>query len=227
MKGGGRTIWRAAGGSPTRVSTHAIEKELDNITNPEDAYAYTFRIEGHAFYVITFPDAVTFCLDVSTGLWVEWQTFNKNDWNPIGFTNAFNKRLVGDRRSNKIFELDLDTDTDDGAIFAREGIGQNIFSPDQSLSRHNFFRLDVDAGVGLTSGQGSDPQVQLSWADEDGVKFNNPKSRSIGKIGETKKRAFWRRLGIARSRTYKFRYTEPTKFIVKGAYVDVQRGIWR
>lgn len=224
---GGRTIWRAAGGSPIRVSTHAVEKKLDEATDPEDAYAYTFRIEGHAFYVITFPDFITFCLDVSTGLWLEWQTFNKEDWNPIGFTNAFNKRLVGDRRGNKIFELDLDTFTDDGAIIAREGISQPIFSPEQSLAKHSFFRLDVESGVGLTSGQGSDPLVQLSWSDEDGVKFNNPKSRSIGKIGETKRRMFWRRLGIARSRIYKFRNTDPVKFVVLGAYVDVQRGIWR
>ena len=219
---GGRTVWRAAAGSPVRVSTHAIEKKLDEAVSPEDAYAFTFRIEGHAFYVLTIPGFVTFCLDVSTGLWAEWQTFNKLDWNPIGFTNAFNKRLVGDQRNNKIYELDLDTFTDDGGIIAREGISQPIFSPDQSLSKHSFFRLDVESGVGLTDG--SDPIVRLSWSNDDGVKFNNPKSRSLGKIGKTRTRVFWRRLGLSRSRIYKFRCTDPVKFVVLGAYVGVQAG---
>jgi len=68
-KRGGRVIWRAGGGAPVRVSTHAIEKKMDEATDPEGAYAFTFTIEGHAFYVITFPGFVTFCYDVSTGLW--------------------------------------------------------------------------------------------------------------------------------------------------------------
>jgi hypothetical protein len=224
-KRGGRTIWRAAAGSPIRVSTHAVEKKLDESLTPEDAYAFTFRIEGHAFYVITFVDVVTFCFDVSTGLWSEWQTLNKNDWNPIGFTNAFNKRIVGDRRGNKLYELDLETYDDDGTKIAREGISQPIFSPDQSLSVHSFFRLDVETGVGLNDGV--DPIVRLSWANEDGVKFNNPKPRTLGKIGETRKRVFWRRLGLARSRTYKFRITDSVKFVILGAYISIRVGTSR
>lgn len=219
---GGRVIWRGGGGVPIRASTHAIEKKIDEATNPEDAYAITFTIEGHAFYVFTIPDFMTFVLDISTGLWAEWQNFNENDWNPIGFTNAFNRRFVGNRRGNEIFELDLDTFTDDGAKFAKEGISQPLSTQDQSLGRHNFFRLDVESGVG----DNTDKFIELSWADEDGTKFNNPKSRSLGKTGETRKRIFWRRLGISRSRVYKWRCTEDVKLVIKSAYLDAQKGIW-
>lgn len=217
---GGRTIWRASGASPIRVSTHAIEKKLDEFDNPENSYAFAFRMEGHAFYILTLPDFITLCLDVSTGGWTEWQTFGENDWNPIGFTNAFNKRLVGDRRSNKIYELDVDTFSDDGKKIAKEGISQPIFSPDQTLSKHIFFRLDVETG------STDDSVVQLSWSD-DGNTFNNPKPRQLGKIGEYLNRVFWRRLGISRSRQYKFRVTDTVKFVVLGAYIHVKRGIWR
>tara|TARA_R110000772_G_scaffold90767_1_gene187034 strand:- start:76 stop:1395 length:1320 start_codon:yes stop_codon:yes gene_type:complete len=219
---GGRIVWRAGGGAPARVSTHAIEMKLDEATNPEDAYALTFTIEGHSFYVLTFSDFITFVYDVSTGFWSEWQTWDKSDWSPIGFTNAYNSRFVGNRRGNEIYELDLDTFTDDSTKFAKEGISQSVATDDQSLGRHNFFRLDVESGVGSDT----DAFIQLSWADEDGTKFNNPKARSLGKIGETKKRAFWRRLGVSRSRAYKFRCTEDVKLVIKSAYLDAQPGIW-
>lgn len=220
-KRGGRIIWRGGGGAPIRISTHAIEKKMDEATNPEDAYAFTFTIEGHAFYIITFPDFVTFAYSASTGMWVEWQTWEQEDWNPIGFTNAFNKRLVGDRRSNKVYELDLNTFNDDGVKFAKEGISRPLSTEDQSLAAHNFFRLDVDAGTG------NDAVVYLSWADEDGTDFNNPKSRTMGATGKTRQRVFWRRLGVSRSRVYKFRCTEDIKFVVKGAYLGAAKGIWK
>lgn len=217
---GGRIIWRGGGGAPIRKSTHAVEKKMDEAPNPEEAYAFTFTIEGHAFYIITFPDFVTFCYSASTDFWFEWHNWEQNDWNPIGFTNAFNKRLVGDRRSNKIYELDLNTFNDDGIRFAKEGISQPLSTEDQSLAAHSFFRLDVDAGTG------DDAIVFLSWADEDGISFNNPKQMTTGKTGQTNKRLFRRRLGLSRSRVYKFRCTEDIKFIVKGAYLGAKKGIW-
>ena len=218
---GGRVIWRGGGGAPQRISTHAVEKKMDEATDPEGAYAFTFTIEGHAFYIITFPDLITFSYSASTQQWLEWQTWDQNDWSPIGFTNAFNKRLVGDRRSNKIYELDLNTFDDDGVQFAKEGISQPLSTEDQSLAAHSFFRLDVDSGTG------DDAIVFLSWADEDGTIFNNPKARTMGATGQTRQRVFWRRLGLSRSRVYKFRTTENIKFVVKGAFLGAKKGIWQ
>ena len=63
-------IYRAIGYNAQRVSTHAIEWRIQNYTNMSDAVAYTYQQDGHAFYVISFPEAdETWVFDASTGAW--------------------------------------------------------------------------------------------------------------------------------------------------------------
>jgi len=224
---GGRTVWKLSQGyAPQRISTHPLEKKWDEIADPSEAYAFTFRIEGHAFYVLTFPSGGTWVYDASTNFWTEWQTDGRSDWLPIGFSSAFNKRLTGDSTSNKIYELDLNVLTDDGNNIIVEAVSAPVASERNELLTFNFFRVDLKAGVGLTSGQGSDPQILISWADEDGTNFGAVRTRSMGKIGETRKRVYVRRGGQARSRTYKIRISDPVEKIIIGGYVDVTGGTW-
>lgn len=223
---GGRTVWRAAGYTPQRVSTHALESKWDTISNPENAYAFTFRMEGHAFYVLTFPDVGTYVYDASTGLWSEWQTFGKEDWSAVGFSNAYGKRIIGDRRSNKLYEIDPSFLDDAGDVLRWEATSPPVPSENNELIRHNFIRIDIEPGVGLESGQGSDPQIWLEWSDEDGARFSNKHLLSIGKSGETKKRVYKRRLGLARSRIYRISGSDPVKTAILGGYLDVTGGRW-
>lgn len=220
---GGRVIWRAVNSSPSRISTHAIETVLDGVVNPSDAYALAFRIEGHDFYILTITDLITFVYDATSGIWTEWGTFNKNSWHVLGFSNAFNKRLVGGSSDNNIYELDNDEYTDNGLTIEREGITQPFYTANQSLGKHSSFILDIQAGVGLPNGYGSDPKITLSWA-KDNVSFNNPKPRSMGKIGERSVRLKWNRLGISRYRSYKWRCTDPVECTILGGFLDLQQG---
>jgi hypothetical protein len=222
----GRTVQRLSGYTAVRVSTHALESKWDEIANPENAYAFTFRMEGHAFYVLVFPDEGTFVFDASTGMWCEWQTFGFDDWSVIGFSNAYNKRLVGDRRSNKIYEIGIDFLDDVGNTIRWEATSPPIASPNNELTRHNMIRIDMETGVGLESGQGSNPQMWLEWSNEDGSRYENKHLLDIGKVGDTKKRVFKRRNGIARSRTYRISGSDPVKIAILGAYIDVQGGRW-
>ena len=104
---GGRVVWRASGYTPTRISTHALESKWDEISNPEDAYSFSFEIEGHAFYVLTFEGTGTYVYDASTGLWCEWVIEGQDDFSGIGFSNAFGKRLLGDPRSAIVHSLSV------------------------------------------------------------------------------------------------------------------------
>ena len=71
-----------------------------------------------------------------------------------------------------------------------------------------------ESGVGLTSGQGADPQVLMSFSVDGARTFNNRISRSIGKIGEYTKRTIWNSLGrISRNMTIKFEVSDPVKYV--------------
>jgi len=69
--------------------------------------------------------------------------------------------------------------------------------------------------VGLTTGQGSDPQIRRSFSDNGGRTYTDEISRGFGKIGEYNAIPTWRRQGrIPRSRILKFVSTDPVKFVI-------------
>lgn len=91
--------------------------------------------------------------------------------------------------------------------------------------RHDEFALDLETGVGLSSGQGSDPQVMLRWSDDGGHTWSNEHWVGIGALGEYRTRAVWRRLGQARDRIYEVSGTDPVQIAIAAAYIAVEEGI--
>ena len=76
---GGRYMARAAGYTPIRVSTHALEKKWDEYTTPEQAVSFSYSQEGHRFVVLVLPDFGTYVYDVTTKEWHERETFGDLD----------------------------------------------------------------------------------------------------------------------------------------------------
>jgi hypothetical protein len=72
--------------------------------------------------------------------------------------------------------------------------------------------VDFEAGTGLTTGQGSNPIVRMSYSDDGGRTYSSEFSRSIGKIGEYGHETVWNRQGrFPNSRTIRFTVTDPVK----------------
>lgn len=221
---GGLTVWRASGYTPTRVSTHALETKWEKEGDVSGSHGFSFRLEGHDFYALTIPTLGTFVYDASTNLWCEWEENGKTGFDAIGFTDSYNKKLVGSGTDGKMFDLSVDVYTDNGEEVIREATSPPLSTESNNRARHNFARIDLETGVGLTTGQGIDPIISICWANEDGVSFGNWKEMSMGRLGKRKLRAYLRRLGIARSRTYKIRMSDPVKTAVLGAYADLEEG---
>jgi hypothetical protein len=223
---GGLTVWRASGYTPVRISTHALEKKWEDVGDASLSTAFSFRLEGHDLYVMTVPGAGTFIYDASTNFWCEWEERNEDDFNAIGFTDSFNKKIIGSAADGKLHSLSVDTYTDEGDLVLRRAVSPPLATDNNEFARHNFVRIDLETGVGLTTGQGNDPVIQIRWSNEDGERFGNWHDMSMGKIGETKRRAYIRRLGVARSRIYEIRISDPVKTAILGAYVDMTKGLW-
>ncbi|WP_335984473.1 packaged DNA stabilization protein [Acinetobacter haemolyticus] len=147
---GGSQIVMSAGGVPERISTHALEEEIASFSKTSDAMAYAYQMEGHVFYVITFPSAnITFCFDVSTGLWHQ-----RSFTNPQGLHerhrsqhHAFynNTHIVGDYRNGKLYQLDNNIFTDDGELIMRERTAQAVIT-DGKLTRFNNLEIVCEVG---------------------------------------------------------------------------------
>jgi hypothetical protein len=221
-------VWRANGYTPVRVSTNAVELAIRSYSDVSDAIAWSYQQDGHTFYVLTFPTGnATWVFDASTNLWHERAYMNQST-GELGRHRGncgcyFQKRnIVGDFENGNLYAFDLDTYTDNGdyikAIRAWRALPQGQNRLDRTFQ--HALQLDAETGVGLTSGQGSDPLVWLRWSDDGGHTWSNFHSRTLGAIGETGHRTIWRRLGSTeklRDRVYEISLTDPVKRAFVGA----------
>jgi hypothetical protein len=219
-------VYRAAGYIGQRISTHAIEWQMQEYANLEDAAGYTYQQDGHSFYVLNFPSAnTTWVFDVATGAWHERASFangqfNRHRGNSQMFFNAAN--VIGDYQNGKIYKFDLDVYADDGQPQKWLRSWRALPTGTNTLARtiQHAMQLDCETGVGLQNGQGSDPQVMLRWSDDGGHTWSNEHWKSMGKIGRSGYRTIWRRLGATmkiRDRVYELSGTDPVRIYIMGA----------
>jgi hypothetical protein len=223
-------IVRMNGYFPERISTHAVETTLVN-QNVSDALAWTYQLEGHEVYVVTFPsigeNGITWAFDNTTGLWHKWlyrnpqNQFERHRGNCCAFFNQ--QVLVGDYENGKIYQVAREFYTDDGAPIRRIRRAPHITS---DLQRQYFHELQIQfqPGVGLSTGQGEDPQAMLRWSSDGGSTWSNEYWTSIGKQGKYLNRAIWRRLGWSRDRVFEVSITDPVKAVIVSANLKAEAG---
>jgi hypothetical protein len=215
------------GYSPQRISTHAVENTLVN-QYIEDAIAWTYQLEGHECYVVTFPTLnLTWVYDVSTNMWHKWlHTNNLNEYERHrGNCCAVfqGKVLVGDYENGQIYELDPNNYTDNGQKVRRLRRCPHIVT---DLQRQFFDELQIQfqPGVGLQTGQGDNPQAMLRWSNDGGSTWSNEYWVGIGKVGRYVNRAIWRRLGWSRDRIFEVVISDPIKAVIVSANLKASAG---
>lgn len=225
--GNDRIGYRLNGRSLQRISTHAIESRAwQNYSTVENVITFAYTWNGHKFIFYTFPNiAATWCFDVATNLWHERESHDRlgnslGRWRGNCVENAYSRVYVGDAFSGKIGYLSNTTYTEFGdntrALAVSPPLhadGKRVFMP--------WFELDIETGVGLSSGQGSNPQVMLSVSDNGGRSFESPEVWStFGKQGEYKDPALfvrWDRLGQFFNRHVKIEISDPVRRAIYGA----------
>jgi hypothetical protein len=157
-------IMQMQGYIPQRISTHAVENTLAN-QNVDDALAWTYQLEGHEVYVVTFPSLnLTWAYDSTTQLWHKWlYTNNDNEYQRHrGNCCATFQGLViiGDYENGKLYQLDKTNYTDDGQNVRRLRRAPHLVT---EFQRQYFDELQIQfqPGVGTTGLSAALQQVNL------------------------------------------------------------------
>ena len=117
-------IMQMNGYTPQRISTHAVENTLVN-KYVGDATAWTYQLEGHECYVVSFPTIdLTWVYDITTGMWHKWLATDPLTGQYTMYTGSCSAVfqglvVVGDHEDGHIYKLDPDTYTDDGVEVRR------------------------------------------------------------------------------------------------------------
>jgi hypothetical protein len=218
-------VYRSQGYSSLRISTHAVEWQIQNYARIDDAIGYSYQQDGHSFYVLVFPSAnVTWVYDVSTGVWHERASWDRRGVYIRHRGNcqvAYKSRvLIGDFENGNVYKFDLDAYSD-GEIPQRWLRSWRALPTGQNnLKRqaHHNLQLDCQSGVGTNNSEAA--LVSLRWSDDGGHTWSNYHTASLGKIGVTGTRVLWRRLGMTqklRDRVYEITGADPVKITIMGA----------
>ena len=116
-----REVSRLNGFSVEVISNPALSRYMKSFTTVADAQGDYVKIEGRHFYVLSFPTELkTLVYDIGLNQWMEWSYWDDNAsehtaWVGNCTTDAFawNKFLVGDRSSSKIYTFSGTTDNSD------------------------------------------------------------------------------------------------------------------
>jgi len=210
------------------VSTPDLEDIISQFSTVADATALTYVINGHPMYQLTFPtDNRSFLYDLSTGIWSETQSGVPSGYaqRHIGqlSTTYQNQALITDYISGKVYTIDENTFTDNGQTIVRELVTRHGNQDFNMITVAEFF-IDMETGVGLQTGQGSQPQITLDVSKDNGRTWSNPRLLSVGAVGKYMTRVIARRFGSARDFVFRIRMTDPVKFVVtEGAAVVQER----
>ena len=146
-------IMQMNGYVPTRISNHAVENSITN-QYVDDAIAWTYQLEGHEVYVVSFPTLqLTWAYDIASGMWHKWLytendgTYSRHRGNCCAVFQGM--VLVGDYSNGSIYELDKQNYTDNGQNVRRLRRAPHLVS---DFQRQYFDELQIQfqPGVGTT-----------------------------------------------------------------------------
>jgi hypothetical protein len=227
--GGGRNekscIWRFGGsGEPSKISTDAIDNEIQKFTSGEiaNAFSFTYSANGHAFIGFTIQSvniaSRTFVFNVTASqkagrvVWFEMQSgIDQGSWLGASIDFVYDKLVVSSLKNGDILILDEDLYYENGEPIYRlkttaplTNTGKRIFVSEAEIV--------AEVGVGNITGQGSDPQIGMSYSDDGAKTWTSYFMRSLGAIGDYLHRTVWRRLGrVPSHRVFRFQIADPVK----------------
>lgn len=208
-----------AGYLPKKISTPDVDAIINSYDQVGDASAYSYMLGGHNMYVISFPSAgYTWLYDGSTGMWsvLKSQGITRHlaDFGISFLTNT----IVADYSTGKLYKLNPQTYTDNGAQIESEIVSETITSPDLERFTVNNLRLDMAVGSGTSAVQ--TPQIGLSVSRDNGETWGAEMLKNVGALGNYSNLVEWHRFGTARNFVFKLRMTDPVGFTLVGANIN-------
>ena len=212
-----RIIYKSRGSGSEPISDKDVEASISKGTIL-DAFAFMYTGDGHVFYQVTFPSLnLTWVYDFITGQWHNRSHSVHGRHFANFYIQAHGIDIIGDFQTPKLYEWTVDAKKDIDEFIHRELIAP-VLHNDRKWFTLPVIAVDMKTGVGLTSGQGSDPQAFISISKDNKNTFTNPKSIDIGKIGEVTTRVRARRFGRMLQAHIKIVCNDAVDLVIAGLY---------
>jgi hypothetical protein len=210
-----------SGASVQPISNPQIEVEFTSYGDTSNATGFAYMVNGHPFYQINFPTpGKSWLYDGQSRSWSRLES--SGGLHRVQYAVKLLGSIYGaDYETGNLYKIDPDEYTDNGQTIVREFISRHQNSG--NFTRLSELWIEMESGVGLQSGQGTNPQVILQVSRDGGHTYGNELMASFGRVGQYKARANWHRLGRARDWTFRFRVTDPVKTVFVAAWAEISQ----
>jgi len=229
-----RKFYRVIGGSRQEIQTTGIAHIVSKYDVIDDCVASSFVWDGQTFVLFRFPsegDALLY--SETANLWMTLSSgvdaLARRSWFGSAVSFAHGKCLTTDYRNGNTYELDAETYTDNGETRLRLIVGNPITSdvfgvPGRSVTVGRL-TLTMAVGVGLESGQGSNPVVMCEWSSDGGHNYHDKIPVSIGAMGGFTERVNFDQFITGRELVPRISISDPVSFtLYTGSSVEVFDG---
>lgn len=210
------------GSSPVINPEDPWISDLFRLAGADNIRGLTYQDRAHIFVGWRTPYGCVW-YDVLTQQWHTRGTLNTDTWRYTAIVTAGTRTFVAD--ADGIFdELSRDYTSEHMADASTMGteIVREFTAIAPALPNRvpiNTVRLESAKGVGLPTGQGSDPIVRMRFSVDGGNTWSPWRSRSLGVQGRYDQPTIWRRCGRAGRQDMVFQFSKSDP--VKEAYLGV------
>lgn len=216
---GGPYVYTLNGYQPVRISTQAVEQQLQRSTDLTQARVWAYQEAGAEFVAVDAPGLeTTWVWDAATKQWHERGELVAGEWSPsrIEFGAYFNGAhyVAG---GTKLYRMSRDFHDLAGDALVRERTWPHLVNP--SLEPLTFRSLELRC----TTGGETAGTVTLEVSNDGGSVFGAPLARSLGAVGQRAQRVRWMPLGTCPaggSRVYRIRCADAVPLTIQGATIS-------
>jgi hypothetical protein len=222
-------VYRMSGIQPQPIGNPAIGQAIAGYLETSNAIGMCFSFHNQNFYLLSFPAGTSWLFSEGAG-WTNL-SYGVTDAPSLisSYVYAYGKHLVADRSSGNVYELDFDTFDDNGATIIRQRDTAKLSGKEFGFPGKEIFmdrlELVVEAGIGLLTGQGSNPRIMMSYSDDGGRTWSRERWGYLGAQGDYTQRVEWHDLGSFRERQFRFKVSDPVKVALISANADISVGI--
>lgn len=190
------------GYTPQRISNHYIERLIEDETDKSALHATSWAARGHTFWSLRGTN-FTVCWDKSTGQWHDRTSQNASRWKVSEVIKFGDRLIAGDGDTGKLYTMSRNTHTEGTDDLIMSVTLPPVTAPPNHVIHHELSCDVVTGTAAVTGGEDvTDPKLMLSYSD-DGYIFGNERMISMGAAGQRETQVEARRLGRARTRSYR------------------------
>jgi hypothetical protein len=209
------------------IGNNALGKEWLNYSTVDDAETLSYIIDQQTFFQVNFPTAdKSWCYHQPSNSWFQMSYgVEGGRYRGSSYAFAYGKHLMADYENGRVYELDFETHTDNGEVIQRQRATATIHGGLYGVPGATLFfervEFDVQVGMGLTTGQGSNPLLMVRFSDDGGKTWSGQESYELGAGGDYLRKVTLHQQGYSVFRIYELTFTDPVPFAIFSAWADI------